>query len=418
MTPKTVINLKTGKMKRTISFFLLMFICSKCFSLNNFQKGYIISNNNDTVSGLIKYGSNYENTYKCSFQSSSDSPVVSYLPDEIIAYRFDDGKYFISKKINPSDSSNIFLEILFDGVVDLYAYFDKEGVHYLVSKTDNTLKELKNDTRISTINGVKYETQSKDYIGVLKTVFAESPSVVKKSESISLTMNPLLQLAEEYHREVFPNEESILYAKKKIRTRISPVLIAGYSTSDLLLKVDYNIVERFVLPPLGRGFRLGTLINIEDDFYSRTISVQTGLSISDSYHSTKESKLQITALNLPVQLKLSKPLKKIELSALAGFNYNGLLKFDYTSASYGNFKIISDGHQIGFVGGLEVEYKTSFEKVILFQMRYERNSGEHLGQWSGYNYGQWDGLRYDPEHAKNIVITKDTQLIFLLGIRL
>ena len=51
-------------------------------------------------------------------------------------------------------------------------------------------------------------------------------------------------------------------------------------------------------------------------------------------------------------------------------------------------------------------------------MRYERNSGEHMGQWSGYNYGQWDGLRYDPEHAKNIVITKDTQLIFLLGIQL
>lgn len=167
-------------MKRTISFFLLFLIYSKCFSQNNFQKGYIIPNNNDTVSGFIKYGSNFENTNKCSFRINPNSPIVTYLPDEIISYRFDDGKFFISRKLNPSDTSNIFLEFLFDGIVDLYAYFDKEGVHYLISKTNNTLQELKNDTRISTINGVKYETESKDYIGVLKTVFVESPSIMKK----------------------------------------------------------------------------------------------------------------------------------------------------------------------------------------------------------------------------------------------
>ncbi len=114
-------------MKQTISFYLLLFFYSKCFSQNNFQKGYIISNKNDTVTGLIKYGSNYENTYKCSFQVNPDSPVETYLPDEIKAYRFDDGKFFISKKLNPSDSSNIFLEFLFDGIVDVYGYFDERG---------------------------------------------------------------------------------------------------------------------------------------------------------------------------------------------------------------------------------------------------------------------------------------------------
>lgn len=405
-------------MKRTIPFFLLLFIYSKCFSQNNFQKGYIISNKNDTVPGLIKYGSNYENTYKCSFQVNPDSPVVTYSPGEITAYRFDDGKFFVSKKLNPSDTSVIFLQFLFDGTVDIYGYFDKKSAHYLISKTDNTLQELKNDTRISTINGVKYETESKDYIGVLKTVFAESPSVMKKTENLSLSFNPLIQLAEEYHREVSPDEVYTNYARKRIKTKFSPGLIAGYSASDLLLKVDYNIMERLVLPPLGRGFRLGTFLNIKNEFFNRNLSFQTGLSISNSNHSTKESNLQITTLNLPLQLKLTKPVKKIGLSALAGLNINSLLNFDYTSTSYGNFEIKSGREQLGFIGGLEIEYNTKFNKVISFQIRYEKNSGEHIVQWSGYNYGQWGGLKYDPEHAKSIVITRDTYLFFLLGFRL
>lgn len=393
----------------------MLFIYSKCFSQNNFQKGYIISNNNDTVSGLIKYGSNFENTYKCSFQVNPDSPAVTYSPGEIIAYRFDDGKFFISKKLNPSDTSHIFLEFLFDGIVDLYHYSDKKGVHYLISTTNNTLQELKNDTRTSIINGVKYETESKDYIGVLKTVFIESPSLMKKTESVPLTYNSLLKLAEEYHREVCPDEESINYARKRFKTRITPGLIAGYSFSDLLLRVDYNILERFVLPPLGRGFNLGAFINIKNEFFSRNLSFQTGLSFSNSYHSTKESNLQITGLNFPLQLKLTRPVNKIGLSAIAGLNNTGLLNFDYTSTSYGNFKIKSNRYQMGLIGGLEVEYQIKSERSISFQIRYVKNSGDLIGNWSGYNYGQWNGLKYDPEHAKSIVIIRDTHLLFLLG---
>jgi hypothetical protein len=406
-------------MKQTISFFVfLLLIHSKCFSQNNFQKGYIISNNNDTIFGLIKYGSNYENTYKCSFKAESNSPVINYLPGKIIAYRFDDGKYFISKKINSSDTSTIFLEFLFDGIVDLYDYFDKEGVHYLISKSNNTLQELKNDTRISIINGVTYKSESKEYIGLLKTIFFESPTLIKKTESLSLNINPLIQLAEEYHREVCPNNECIIYAKKRIKPKISPVLIAGYSTSDLLLRVDFDIMERIVLPPLGRGFRIGALLNIEDEFISRNLSVQTGISITESEHYTSESNLHITILNFPVQLRFSRPIKTFEFSVLGGFNYNNLINFDYTSTLYGNFELKSNKKQVGFIGGMEVEYKTKNKKSILLQIRYENNSGEHIGQWSGNNYGQWNGMSYDPEHSRNVIVTKDTQLLVILGFQL
>lgn len=70
---------------------------------------------------------------------------------------------------------------------------------------------------------------------------------------------------------------------------------------------------------------------------------------------------------------------------------------------------------MGLIGGLEVEYQIKSERAISFQIRYVKNSGDLIGNWSGYNYGQWNGLKYDPEHAKSIVIIRDTQLLFLLG---
>jgi hypothetical protein len=372
-------------------------------------------NNNDTIHGLIKYAGNYENTHKCSFKADINSSVVTYTPDEIISYRFNDGKYFISKKINPSDTSNIFFEFLFDGIVDLYDYFDETGAHYLISKSNNTIQELKNETKTLMVNGVEYKKESREYIGLLKSVFVESPSLLKKTESLSLNFNPLIQIAEEYHREVCPNEECITYARKKIRTKFSPALMAGYFTSDLLLGEVRDVLQRFVLPPLGKGIHLGTYLNIKDEFLSRNFSVEAGISISNSNRSTNESSLQIINLSVPLQLKFSKQVKKLDLSVFTGLSYNNLLKFEYTSTSYGDFKIISDKKRLGFIGGLEVGSKTI---PLFFQFRYEKNSGDHFGQWSGTNYGQWDGLKYDPVRAKSLLIVKDVNLIFLVGLKL
>ena len=91
------------------------------FSQRHFAEGYIVKADGDTVTGFL-----YEDTFngssrECVFKLSADAPNTIYRPDEVRAYRFNRGKYYVSKKIlSDKDSVSVFLEYLVDGVADLY----------------------------------------------------------------------------------------------------------------------------------------------------------------------------------------------------------------------------------------------------------------------------------------------------------
>jgi hypothetical protein len=397
-------------MKRLFSSVILAAsIFLQAYSQNDFQNGYVVMNNNDTISGLINYGSNHENTLKCLFKTDQQATIRTFYPDSIIAYRFDNSKYFISKKISTTDSTKIFLEFIFDGIVDLYDYFDESGVHYLISKTDDKFIELKNDIRTTTVNGVKYERDSKEYIGTLKTLFIDSPATLKKADNVSLNLNSLIDLSEGYHKDVCPSEECITYAKKKVDIRFSFGIIAGISYSGISITETQRTTGRFILPDYGTGIMLGTLINISEPFFSRRLSIQSEITVAYNKYSTDKSSLDMMTLNIPLQLKYSFPLKNIQLSALAGLGYNNILVFDYVSTDYGKYDFIAGRNQLCAIGGIEFSYNLISKNRILLQLRYEYNSGtEHKGHWSDIYY-------YGGENDYNEFDMTTPKLTFLVG---
>lgn len=375
-------------MKRIIPVsFLLTFIFINCFSQRDFQNGYIIKNNRDTVFGLLKYGRNYENTLKCLFRANPESQVQTFYPNDIVAYRFEDGKYFISGKPNQSDTSMIFLEFLFDGIVDLYDYFDKDGVHYLIRKENGELKELKSEKRITIENGVSYEREYKEYIGVLKTLFKDSPSTVKKADNVSLSINPLIQLSEDYHREVCPSEECITYEKRKVKIEFSFGLIGGISSSGISIIETQRTIGRFILPSKGSGAIIGSIINVRDPFFSRRFSLQSEITLFYDKYTTDVSSLDLMTLHLPLQVKYSVPINSFEISAMAGMGYNYILMFDYTTDDYGKYIFVGGRNQVAVLGGVELAYKLKSENSVLLQFKYEHDRGtEHKGQWPDIPY--------------------------------
>ncbi len=405
-------------MKKLLSTIILVILFPLLsYSQNSYSNGYIILNYGDTIFGMIKNGSNIENTRNCEFKKDKTSQSISYSANDILQYRLENNRYFVSKKLNENDESKRFLEFLFDGIINLYDYFDESGVHFLIEKNENQLTELKNETQKIRVNGVIHERESKEYIGVLKTLLKESPTVSQRAESSLLNLNSLIDLSEEYHKETCPNEECIIYAKKRNKIKLSPGLIVGISIPQVLLRVPTSdIAERLLLPSVGMGSRIGAVIYIEDLFFSRRLGVQTGLSLSNTKYSTDSSNLHVTTLNFPLQINYGIPMKRFKTSVLAGINYNRLLKFDYSSASYGNFNLGSSSYQVGIIVGTEVSFNTKSNDVIFLQIKYEKNVGEHIGKWSGKNYGQWGGLGYD--HAQNVFDTKENCLVFLLGFRL
>jgi hypothetical protein len=202
--------------KLFILFVFLFVVVLAGIAQTDLKPGSIITNRNDTVVGYIDNRGAQNNARKCMFiQHKEDEPCVTYLPGEIMAYRFTDGKYYISKTINTGESSEwIFLEYLINGTVDIYYYRDVFGDHFFIDKGDNNLLPLKNEDKEITVNGVKYKQESNSYIGVLKYIFHESPAISAQAEGVSLNHKSLVNITRKYDLEFCKDTQCIIYEKK------------------------------------------------------------------------------------------------------------------------------------------------------------------------------------------------------------
>ena len=202
-------------MKKSFLIFAHLFSAYFCFAQSDFKKGYIIKQNGDTIYGQIDNSGFINNSIKCTFISDRDLTKREYLPFEISAYRFIDGKFYISKEIQRNGKwYSLFLEYLINGVVDIYYYRDIDGEYYFVDKGDGLLVELKNSIKNFDLNGVKYNKDNKEYIGVLKYAFSESQSINKEVEKITLSKQSLINISKKYHIEVCSGENCVIYEKK------------------------------------------------------------------------------------------------------------------------------------------------------------------------------------------------------------
>jgi hypothetical protein len=190
-------------------FALLIF--SNCFS-QDYRSGYVVTNNADTIHGLISYKGNKANSSQCKFKKDKKTEAIKYTPNDILMYRFDNGKYFISR-IAPLSETKVFLEYLINGTVDVYYYRDDKGEHYLIDTGDNKLTELQHGDIEYFVNNQRYTRSDKSYEAVLKSAFAKSPSIQKRVDHLSMTHKSLIQISKDYHNEVCNSETCIVYEK-------------------------------------------------------------------------------------------------------------------------------------------------------------------------------------------------------------
>jgi len=198
----------------TCSLILLLLCFSKTYSQNDYRSGYIINNSNDTIYGFINYKGNKANAMKCVFKKEENSEEQEFSPNDIKAYRFINNKFYVSKLLTSNSNEKLFLEMLIDGIVDIYYYRDNKGEHYLIDNGDGKLYELRNDEREVIINEQKYKRRSNEYIGMLKYFFSKAPALSKEIENTTLNHKSLINITQKYHKQICTNEECIVYEKK------------------------------------------------------------------------------------------------------------------------------------------------------------------------------------------------------------
>ncbi len=339
-------------MKRITSFlFVFLFVSSILYAQSDFRSGYIIMNNNDTIHGLIDYKGSLTNSKKCTFKVSDNAEKQVFTPNDIKSYRYTDSKFYISRSLKSNDEEKqIFVEYLIDGIVDMFYYRDAEGNHYLTENEAGELFELPNKEAEFIKNGNKYRRNSKMYIGMLRAVFKDSPKIARKIENIGLNHKSIIKVTNDYHNEVCPGEECIIYEKNLPNVNRSFGFIIGINA----ISISDN------------G-------NFDDDLYfMRKNEFETIIYPSVGFY----YKVNLPFENEKLHFQYEATFSQFKLKSKSNFNYNPILisninnNISLTLNSFNNdfiFKHQFHGKKIkqtlGFGGFLNYFFKSDYKRV-------------------------------------------------------
>jgi len=221
-------------MRKLLSFIFSLIIVVNCYSQNDWKSGYVIKISGDTVFGLIDNRSSQSNSNYCYFRNDKLSKTTIYEPKDIAGYRYDDGKFFISKNISSTESiKKIFLEFLLEGKINIFHYKDDQN-HFFLEK-DGQLYELKSTDEIRETNGTKYVLNKKEYLGVLELLMNDA-GIQSSINKTRLNSQSLINIAQNYHERVCSGEKCIIYEKK-----IKPVHVSvGFHIGESINKFNFG----------------------------------------------------------------------------------------------------------------------------------------------------------------------------------
>jgi len=381
---------------------ILKFFCSAVvlFSITlnassqaSFLPGYVLTNTNDTLKGYVDFRNNDTNSKKCSFRESENSKIITFSPGEIKEYRFNGGKYFISKEVKNKEL--YFLEYMVNGITDLYYYWN-EGPHYLIEKSNGEIFELTNDEKSVIIDGKEHLHKTHFYTGLLKVIFQDCPQIYPMIDRATLENHSLIQITKKYHEYVCDGEKCIIYENRLpfLRLRIAPVISAAYSafkignvqefpasyeptlipSAGLLLKFTFpKWNDKFALL-LGNEFGVAQFNKNDEPLILNTPAI-------------RESSVSISEIKTTLSFKYTFPQGKFRPTFQAGYCNNAFLKLDaksHAEATYnGNTRVYNyaEGPFVKNLKGISVgtgcEFKVMKSRIAFIDILYQYSKGRY-----------------------------------------
>ncbi|WP_291529873.1 hypothetical protein [Bacteroides sp. UBA939] len=314
----------------TFAFFLLLLTTS--MNAQNYQKGYIITNEKDTIEGLINLRTDNMNARQCEFKTNEEADKTIYYPGDITGYRFmPNGKYYISHDATiDGQTKTVFLEYLVHGTIDLY-YYDSEGngdnVYYFFEKGGQMNAFTKEPDKVE---GVKVIKDNK-YVGHVKYYFKDYPMVMGEVDKMTFTQASFIDIAQTYHAETCtPGQPCIIYEnqhpdERSIKAEISAFVGVQLATYTANAHVTEEMKIQGVQPVIGAKI---SVFNPRWSKYLRA-QVEVALSRIDATKSRKAAggnathtiRIQHMTGNAKVGLECTLPLSKIRPFIAAGLSH-------------------------------------------------------------------------------------------------
>lgn len=263
------------------TLFFLLFCFVKPFvstAQQGYKPGYIVLANNDTLSGFLKEQRSRKASQAAIFRKEIKATKEVYSPDQLKAYRYEGGKYYLSLHVMLKGvKKQVFMEYLIKGKANVYFTHDGDE-HYYIQKEGEELVELTEPTVYTEINGKRYASPPK-YKNKLGTILSDA-DIQPKIQKTSLEYKSLISLAQEYHEKVCDTEACIVYARTKNKVIRDYTVFAGYSMNRY--NFGYRLATEF-----GGGLQAGVMASFRGLFFSNErLGLSAGLFLEKDFSTT------------------------------------------------------------------------------------------------------------------------------------
>ncbi len=202
-------------MKKSLALLLCSVFILSLAGQNNYKPGYIITNDKDTLYGLIDYRTDFQNSQECHFKNDNSVSKQVFFPGRIEGYRFtENGKYYTSGQINLNGKDiTIFLEYLVQGLMSVYYYENREGQKYFFFEDEAGDMKVVTQEPDKIIDNKVYK--DKRYNGQLRYIFNEYLPTEDYYNKVDFNQKSIIDIAKSYHDQVCTTgEECIIFENK------------------------------------------------------------------------------------------------------------------------------------------------------------------------------------------------------------
>jgi hypothetical protein len=395
--------------------FILAFIVTSTFSFNvsysqtNFQLGYIVINNSDTLNGLIDYRNWVITPKQIKFKTHPDSAVKIYRPNDIQFFTVE-GEIYASGIVtiedgpfNKSDEENIgqfnnridtvFLHVLIKGEKSLYYLKDENQKTHFFIGIAGRYERLLFRTYNGKVNGRTLVKTDEKYKGQLNLYFQDCPAIQKNISSTNYNSYALIKLFKAYNE---CKQSIIIYQYKvdKIKTEIG--LVGGLSLTQIKFAGDegFNFLKNADYP-LSKNVTFGAFCNILFPRQQGKWSLYNEL-IYFSYQSTGTN-LDSSDKNIYTFSTNSVGSSSIKLNNLLRYKYPVKNMFLFVNGGISNGIAISETNYRRIESHVYSESNISEREALINSRRWERGYILGLGgifkNYSGeFRIGQTNGM--------------------------
>ena len=371
----------------------------------NYQPGYIITQSNDSITGLLDYRNWVYNPDHILFKGDHLSDYETYTALEIKEFGVDGEIYkgaIVEITTSPIQDDRLrhdyetlkiidttFLQVIFGGEKSLLYHKYPNGRENFYIVVDGKYRQLEYNRYIKMQNDVESVVEDKTYIGQLTYYLSDCPDISGKLETVFFDKSSIINLFKYYYKNT---DSEVAFQRKVEKTNRDYWVSAGLLNTSLsfygddheLVTSEYTtstnfigaFAVEFVLPRNNRKWSFYNELSrskfkIEGDYYAKTIT----------RNNTGKINLEYAVWRLTSMARFTYPFDKLSVFVNGGLSVAmdnekvNTLSIRRTTASGTTVEegtaIQSNGsNEIGLAAGMGIKIKR-----FSFELRYDGARG-------------------------------------------